>query len=678
MGIRKRANKVNRAKSGVSGQSELSVDELLKEKDLTTNQIHKLENKVDEINTTLEAKKSHKEKADTTDRNLGERVARHFWEKRRFVLVFGILLGVILAGYSNRDSITKLPPFEDYLKIDSLSLDSLSFDGMLDYLDEWKDYFPDSLQKTIDQREREDKEGSGAFSIGKLLKKQGYIADHNVIMVPGVISTGIESWSIEGTSDCPSEKYFRKRLWGSFYMLRTMLIEKACWLKHIMLDPETGLDPPGIKLRAAQGFEAADFFVAGYWIWNKILENLAVIGYGPENMVSASYDWRLAYLDLERRDGYFSKLKAQVEVANQLSGKKTVLIGHSMGSQVIFYFLKWVEADGPHFGNGGKSWVNDHIEAYVDISGSVLGTPKAITALLSGEMKDTVQLNGLAVYGLEKFFSRRERSDMLKTFGGIPSMLPKGGALIWGDMYSAPDDCLDVNSTSCNSGGTDSFGNFIRFAEDIGEYSSKNLTLEESIDFLFDQGPEWFKNRALTHYSYGYATSAEELSANENDFSKWSNPLEVALPNAPDMKIYCFYGVGNPTERAYYYKEDKDKSVANLNVTVDNDNKSSVLMSDGDGTVSLLTHYMCHKWKEEDNMYNPGKSKVTVVELLHQPDIYDIRGGSKTAEHVDILGSSLLNELLLKVASGHGDEIEDVYFTNLSAIAANIDARKMA
>ena len=44
-----------------------------------------------------------------------------------------------------------------------------------------------------------------------------------------------------------------------------------------------GLDPPGFKLRAASGFEAADFFVAGiprtyclnlnlgYWIWNKVL-----------------------------------------------------------------------------------------------------------------------------------------------------------------------------------------------------------------------------------------------------------------------------------------------------------------------------------------------------------------------------------------------------------------------
>jgi phospholipid:diacylglycerol acyltransferase len=56
-------------------------------------------------------------------------------------------------------------------------------------------------------------------------------------------------------------------------MLRAMLLDRKCWQSAVMLDPDTGLlsifttyvglDPPGFKLRAASGFEAADFFVAG-------------------------------------------------------------------------------------------------------------------------------------------------------------------------------------------------------------------------------------------------------------------------------------------------------------------------------------------------------------------------------------------------------------------------------
>lgn len=81
-------------------------------------------------------------------------------------------------------------------------------------------------------------------------------------------------------------------------MMRALVLDKASWKRHIMLDKVTGMDPPGIKLRAAQGFDAADLWVAttincnphtdlslsfitGYWIWSKILENLATLGYDP-------------------------------------------------------------------------------------------------------------------------------------------------------------------------------------------------------------------------------------------------------------------------------------------------------------------------------------------------------------------------------------------------------------
>ena len=35
---------------------------------------------------------------------------------------------------------------------------------------------------------------------------------------------------------------------------------------------------------------------------------------------------------------------------------------------------------------------------------------------------------------------------------------------------------------------------------------------------------------------------------------KWINPLEARLPLAPNMRIYCLYGVGKPTERSYWFR----------------------------------------------------------------------------------------------------------------------------
>jgi phospholipid:diacylglycerol acyltransferase len=52
-------------------------------------------------------------------------------------------------------------------------------------------------------------------------------------------------------------------------MMRALVLNKEEWKQHLMLDKYTGLDPPDIKLRAAQGFDATDFFITGYWIVRK-------------------------------------------------------------------------------------------------------------------------------------------------------------------------------------------------------------------------------------------------------------------------------------------------------------------------------------------------------------------------------------------------------------------------
>lgn len=615
----------------------------------------------------------HKKAQDKND------MKKKLYQTRRATFVLGAVIGLLITII-----ITALSADDIKSELDKL----VSYDSMSDLFDDWKGSLPQGILLILDSDARK-KEGelhgsAESFSAGRRMKKMYNLTEkYNVVLVPGVISTGIESWSINDEGDCPSTPHFRKRLWGSFYMLKTMVLDKACWLKHIKLDPETGLDPPNIKLRASMGFDAADFFVAGYWIWNKILQNLAVIGYGPNNMISAAYDWRLAYLDLEIRDGFFSKLKLTVETSKRLNGEKTYLVGHSMGSQVILYFMKWVEAEGPNYGNGGPAWCNEYLAGFIDISGSLLGAPKAISALISGEMKDTVQLNQLAVYGLEKFFSKKERVDMLRTFGGIPSMLPKGGDVIWGNSTSAPDDPTNQLNTNVSnveiSGSKDqSFGSFIRYrgksnrsVEITGiQEAEKDLSMEGSIDLLLDTSPKWFSNRVSEQYSFGISKTKEELEANNHDHLKWANPLEISLPNAPDMKIYCFYGVGNPTERAYTYREDP---TSGLPLVIDTESDNPVYFGDGDGTVSLMTHAICHEWQKEGSRFNPSGMEVKIVEIKHEPDRFDIRGGAKTAEHVDILGSAELNELVLKVVAGHGQYINNTYVSELRQIVQGLD-----
>ncbi|KAF2274861.1 Phospholipid:diacylglycerol acyltransferase [Westerdykella ornata] len=565
------------------------------------------------------------------------------------ILGCGILIGLCVAAFFAQQN--------DMISIDLSALDNMNLENLKDMLPQnFLDVLPAAFLRDAQQMQKHERDtvSYDSFAVGLHARSQGVKATHPVIMIPGVISTGLESWGTEQES----RPYFRKRLWGSWTMMRALVMDKAGWKKHIMLDKETGMDPPGIKLRAAQGFDATDFFITGYWIWNKILENLATIGYDPTNAFTAAYDWRMSYMNYEKRDQYFTRLKSHIEIAVRISNKKAVLLSHSMGSQVLYYFFHWVEAEG--YGNGGPGWVEAYIDSWINISGCMLGAAKGMPAVLSGEMKDTAQLNAFAVYGLERFLSRHERAELFRAMPGISSMLPIGGSAVWGDKDWAPDDL---------PGQEVSYGNFIRFRDNNSSWTKSNLTVEESKPYLFRHAEQWYQDMVQTSFSDGVAHTAKEVEANQLIPAKWINPLETRLPLAPSLKIYCFYGIGKETERAYYYKEDNDP-LSKMNITIDTGYTNGkvdhgVVLGEGDGTVNLLSSgYMCAKgWKIK--RYNPAGAKIKIFEMPHEPDRFSPRGGPNTGDHVDILGRSSLNDLILRVAGGRGELIQETIHSNI-------------
>lgn len=190
--------------------------------------------------------------------------------------------------------------------------------------------------------------------------------------------------------------------------------------------------------------------------------------------------------------------------------------------------------------------------------------------------------------------------------------------------------------------------------------------------------PKAIRDRVMKLYSVGIASPKETIE-NENVPKKWSNPLESALPKAPNMKIYCFYGFKKTTELGYIYKSvDDDPSgflknstfasssnVDEIKVPIVIDQAESdptidlfngVLHTEGDGTVPLLSlGFMCrHGWDKLGHL-NPSKIEVITKEFEHEPSIslVDLRGGPKTGDHVDILGNYELTLDILKIASNY-------------------------
>lgn len=112
--------------------------------------------------------------------------------------------------------------------------------------------------------------------------------------------------------------------------------------------------------------------------------------------------------------------------------------------------------------------------------------------------------------------------------------------------------------------------------------------------------------------------------------------------------------------------------------------RNGVKIGEGDGTVSLLSlGAMCAEgWKRK--RWNPGGIKIVTTEvritvlvaklanswlfdhqLPHLPTPTIPRGGANTSDHVDILGSTGLNELILRVVTGDGDRIGETYVSNI-------------
>lgn len=557
----------------------------------------------------------------------------------------------------------------------------------------------------------------------RLASKAGAKARYPVVMVPGFVTSGLEVWAGQ---DC-GKRYFRQRLWADATGARSFILDTDCWKAHMSLDPVTGGDPDGIRLRSSSGFEAADYFIANYWVWSKMIENLADVGYTPSTMAMMPYDWRLAFPLLEERDGYLTRLKSQIQDMHKVAGHKVVLTSHSMGALVVHYFFAWVTTSADKGGGGGgKDWLDKHIHSYVNIAGSHLGVPKAASALLSGEMSDTVIMGPMGNM-VEQFFGRRLRRDLWSTWGSLWSMLPKGGDALWSPgadlcLTMAPDDpfCHPEHPSpllfmTSNQEKPDEAKRTCPANETLYEFVAKpQLSTEDTINFL-----QSFHSQSNTNHSVQrlFSFHGDEPSS----LRTWHDPTRTPLPHAPNMHIYCLYGTGTDTERAYFYRAtlgDPSSSssaatsgnasvgagesgsstnhspgasptsladpVMILDSAVDNESQKirrGVRYTDGDGSVPLLSlGYLCaDAWRRESSGLNPSKIPVTTREYKNQREFVvddPMRGGPRSSEHVDVLGNLDMMEDFLRIVTGYDDERvqEDRIVSDIREIAHRVNS----
>jgi phospholipid:diacylglycerol acyltransferase len=456
-----------------------------------------------------------------------------------------------------------------------------------------------------------------------------------VIFLPGYVTSGLELWK---SKPCARAK-FRERIWGTASMVKLFLTNSQCWIDHMRLVPKYGrvtksgqtvhfTEPEGVRIQPASGLAAADFVLGDYWVWNPIIEALASAGYDESMMFMMSYDWRLPLRDLEYKDKYYSRMALEIEKLERLNGEKVLMVSHSFGGKVWFFFIQWASE---HL---GPKWIDDHIYATYNIAPVFLGVPKAIAATLSGDTRDTAQLGALSTL-LDTLLPPSDRSTLFSGWGSLVDMLPLGGASTW----KSPMLILDKTP----------------------------MNVDEALKTLFNTS-------AMAHHAHhrnGDRTALrcppdrEHSTACYRDV--WVDPTSVQLPPMTKSKIWCSYGVGIPTEVGYHYTAVNGNWTDNHNMKIEKDmhneaNKivNGIVLDDGDGTVPIesLASICSIAWKGGSRL-NAKTVSVNVRELAHGENYSvlsrAISPGGSSVDHVDIMGNRQVIRDILFLALGLDD-----------------------
>ncbi len=479
------------------------------------------------------------------------------------------------------------------------------------------------------------------------------VPGYPLLFIPGIVTGGLEVWA---SLPCANAK-FRERIWGTASMLKLFITDPRCWVQHMLMHPhlrnvtmDNGStietlhfdNPQGVKIKPTSGLAAADFLLGDYWVWNPIIEALGFAGYEETNMSMMAYDWRLPIRDLEVRDKLMSHIKLEVEKLFQLNDDKPVLIvTHSYGCKVWFFFMQWVVF------HHAPEWLSTYVYGSYNIAPAYLGVPKAFSALLSGDTRDTAHLGAMATL-LDTVLPPSERSALTSSWGSITDMLPSGGVTIW------PEPLLHLkpfNST----------------------YTSTH-SVDEAIHLLM-------KTHAMRPHAIhrkGSIQFPNSLRCPTNTSSKrtcykdtWGDPLLAPLPNMTS-KIWVAHGTGIPTEIGYYYystsKDPANNCAYRVNVSATGSPSlvDGIILGDGDGTVPLqsLAHVPNVVWKPGAAM-NPAGVEIRVRTLNHG-ESYSVLSrassvGGSSVDHVDIMGNRIVIRDILQIALGKESKMEDIH-----------------
>lgn len=207
-----------------------------------------------------------------------------------------------------------------------------------------------------------------------------------VVLVPGLLASVVEGklTGIPSNITLPHKSCKRNTTkWETFWAEPSRLLPKPfdCLCSYISMDidPVTGAskNKEGVELRVPQfgSLYAVDRVVPKGLtkgmsdVYHRIISTLKKAGFVEgETLFGAGYDWRRF-----PHEEWFNATSKLIETAVNKTGKRVVVVSHSMGGPYTYELLM----------SKSKAWRNRYVEHWIPISPVLSGTPLAIYAMLA-------------------------------------------------------------------------------------------------------------------------------------------------------------------------------------------------------------------------------------------------------------------------------------------------------
>ncbi|CAH0489731.1 unnamed protein product [Peronospora farinosa] len=393
--------------------------------------------------------------------------------------------------------------------------------------------------------------------------QEGVMRTRPILLVPGFASSQLESWSSHRCKTSFHNNLYREIKFGDrmWIDVARVLAQTECWINCMKLDHITQ-DEVECKLRAAQGLEAISELDPGIvtgplsTVWRNIIHDLVDhFELDPEQLLVATYDWRLPPSKLQQRDKYFGSLKKKIETTVELDGDNggLVVIAHSMGNSVFRYFLEWLKDEVGR--NNWHKWIDHHISAYFAVGSPLLGSAESLELISSGLTE------GLPM-------TQSEMRKLVVSFGSILSFMP-----IPSGLNSSKDNEVLIAVRSQQGLGD--------YQVQLRNYTSADIATGRLFRDMAAHDPIFGKLEAMRQKFYAQDSIL--------DFYKpWERP--------PIASVYSVYGVNVPTKNFYEYENANTPGHWYQVQYMNEEGQDPTCTKIGDGTVSYHSLSWAHTW----------------------------------------------------------------------------------